>query len=198
MNIEGPSLLSGRTLNVSIMKKNVFIILLSVMAAGIASAQTTKSIYDYKLTDINGKTYDMSELKGKKALIVNTASHCSLTPQVKEMEKLYKDFRDNLVIIAVPSNDFGNQEPGSNEEIKSFVKENDLTFPVMEKTSVTGDNENPLYQWLTQKDLNGSMDTKVNWNYQKYMIDENGKLVGVVESKESLDSDKVKAWLEEK
>ena len=178
------------------MKKRVILIPLLVLAMGTVSAQQATSIYDYKLTDVNGKTYDLSELKGKKALIVNTASKCSLTPQVKEMEKLYKDFRDELVIIAVPSNDFGNQEPGSNEEIKAFVKENNITFPVMAKTSVKGDNEEPLYQWLTQKDLNGTMDTKVAWNYQKYMIDENGKLVGVVESKESLDSDKVKEWLE--
>jgi len=178
------------------MKKRVILIPLFVLAMGTLSAQQATSIYDYKLTDVNGKTYDLSELKGKKALIVNTASKCSLTPQVKEMEKLYKDFRDNLVIIAVPSNDFGNQEPGSNEEIKSFVKDNNLTFPVMAKTSVKGDNEEPLYQWLTQKDLNGSMDTEVAWNYQKYMIDENGKLVGIVEPKESLDSDKVKEWLE--
>ena len=178
------------------MKKRVILIPLFILAMGTVSAQQATSIYDYKLTDVNGKTYDLSELKGKKALIVNTASKCSLTPQVKEMEKLYKDFRDELVIIAVPSNDFGNQEPGSNEEIKAFVKENNLTFPVMAKTSVKGDNEEPLYQWLTQKDLNGTMDTKVAWNYQKYMIDENGKLVGVVESKESLDSDKVKEWLE--
>jgi len=178
------------------MKKRVILIPLFVLAMVTVSAQQATSIYDYKLTDVNGKTYDLSELKGKKALIVNTASKCSLTPQVKEMEKLYQDFRDKLVIIAVPSNDFGNQEPGSNEEIKSFVEENHLTFPVMAKTSVKGDNEEPLYQWLTQKDLNGTMDTKVAWNYQKYMIDENGQLVGVVESKESLDSDKVKDWLE--
>ena len=177
------------------MKKRVILIPLFLLAMGAISAQQATSIYDYKLTDVNGKTYALSELKGKKALIVNTASKCSLTPQVAEMEKLYQDFRDNLVIIAVPSNDFGNQEPGSNEEIKSFVKENNLTFPVMAKTSVKGENEEPLYQWLTRKDLNGTMDTKVAWNYQKYMIDENGKLVGIVEPKESLDSDKVKEWL---
>ena len=178
------------------MKKRVILIPLFILAMGTVSAQQATSIYDYKLTDVNGKTYDLSELKGKKALIVNTASKCSLTSQVTEMEKLYEDFRDNLVIIAVPSNDFGNQEPGSNEEIKSFVKENNLTFPVMAKTSVKGDSEEPLYKWLTQKDLNGTMDTEVAWNYQKYMIDENGKLVGIVEPKESLDSDKVKEWLE--
>ena len=143
------------------MKKRVILIPLFLLAMGAISAQQATSIYDYKLTDVNGKTYALSELKGKKALIVNTASKCSLTPQVAEMEKLYQDFRDNLVIIAVPSNDFGNQEPGSNEEIKSFVKENNLTFPVMAKTSVKGENEEPLYQWLTRKDLNGTMDTKV-------------------------------------
>jgi len=138
----------------------------------------------------------MSELKGKKILLVNTASKCSLTPQVKDMEKLYKDYKNkNLVVVAIPSNDFGNKEPGSNKEIKDFVKEHNVTFPVMAKTSVTGKNENPLYDWLTKKDLNGVMDTKVAWNYQKYMIDENGKLVGVISPKESPSSDKVMEWL---
>lgn len=178
------------------MKRSVILIQLLVLAIGAASAQQVTSIYDYKLTDINGKIYDLSEIKGKKALIVNTASKCTLTPQVTEMQKLYENFRNDLVIIAIPSNDFGNQEPGTNEEIKHFVKENGITFPVMAKTSVKGDSEDPLYKWLTQKDLNGTMDTKVTWNYQKYMIDENGKLVGVLDSEESPSSDKVKEWLE--
>ena len=181
---------------IKIMKVKLFFILLFVVSMATVNAQKSNSIYDYKLTDINGKTFDMSELKGKKMLLVNTATQCGLTPQVNDMVKLYNDYKDkNLVIVAIPSNDFGNKEPGSNEEIKNFVKENNITFPVMAKTSVSGDNETPLYEWLTKKELNGVMDTKVAWNYQKYMIDENGKLVGVVEPKESPTSDKVMDWL---
>jgi glutathione peroxidase len=179
------------------MKGKLFFILLFLVTIVTASAQKSTSIYDYKLTDINGKTFDMSELKGKKVLLVNTATQCGYTPQFTDMEKLYKDYKDkNLVVVAIPSNDFGNKEPGSNDEIKAFVKDHyNVTFPVMAKTSVKGDNENPLYDWLTKKDLNGVMDTKVAWNYQKYMIDENGKLVGVIPPKESPTSDKVMEWL---
>ena len=181
------------------MKVKLFFILILGLAITSVSAQKSTSIYDYKLTDINGKMFDMSDLKGKKVLLVNTASKCGLHPQDSAMAKLYNDYKDkNFVIVAIPSNDFGNKEPGSNEEIKNYVEEHDITFPVMAKTSVTGENEDPLYEWLTKKDLNGVMDTKVAWNYQKYMIDENGKLVGVIEPKESPTSDKVMDWLDEK
>ena len=181
------------------MKVKLFLIVLFVTTIAIVNAQNSTSIYDYKLTDINGKTFDMKDLKGKKVLLVNTASKCGLSPQDNDMVKLYNNYKDkNFVIVAIPSNDFGNKEPGSNEEIKSYVKEHNIKFPVMAKTSVTGDNEDPLYEWLTKKELNGVMDTKVAWNYQKYMIDENGKLVGVVEAKESPASKKVIDWLENK
>ena len=179
------------------MKAKVLITLFFVIAAVAAFAQDATSFYDYKMTDINGKTFDMSELKGKKVLLVNTATQCGFTSQFSAMEELYEDYKDkNFVVIAIPSNDFADKEPGSNEEIKSYVEKNyGVTFPVMAKTSVKGDDENPLYKWLTSKELNGVMDTKVAWNYQKYMIDENGKLVGVVEPKESPSSDKVIEWL---
>ncbi len=182
------------------MKAKLFLILLSVLAIFTVNAQQSTSIYDYKLTDINGNTFDMSELKGKKVLLVNTATQCGFTPQFSEMEKLYENYKDkNFVVVAIPSNDFGNKEPGSNEEIKNYVEKHyDVSFPVMAKTSVTGNDENPLYKWLTSKDLNGEMDTKVAWNYQKYMIDEDGKIVGIVEPKESPSSEKVINWLEEK
>jgi glutathione peroxidase len=181
------------------MKVKLFFILFFGLAIATVSAQKSNSIYDYKLTDINGKVFDMNDLKGKKVLLVNTASKCGLSPQDKDMVKLYNDYKDkNFVIVAIPSNDFGNKEPGSNEEIKGYVKEHDITFPVMAKTSVTGENEEPLYEWLTKKELNGVMDTKVAWNYQKYMINENGKLIGIVDSKESPTSEKVISWLKEK
>jgi glutathione peroxidase len=179
------------------MKLKLLFILLLGFAMTTLSAQQSNSIYDYKLTDINGKMFDMSQLKGKKVLLVNTATQCGLAKQDEEMVKLYNDYKDkDFVVLAIPSNDFGNKEPDSNEAIKTYVKEHDITFPVMAKTSVSGDKEDPLYEWLTRKDLNGVMDTKVAWNYQKYMIDENGKLVGVIEPKESPTSEKVIDWIE--
>ncbi len=182
------------------MKAKLLFVLMFVLTAAMGSAQKSTSIYDYKLTDIDGKEFDMSKLKGKKVLLVNTASKCSLTPQINDMVKLYKDYKDkNFVVVAIPSDDFGDKEPGTNKEIKEFIDKNfDVKFPVMSKTSVTGDNEIPLYRWLTTKDLNGVMDSKVAWNYQKYMIDENGKIVGIVEPKESPASEKVINWLENK
>jgi glutathione peroxidase len=180
------------------MKIKTFLVMLFCIAVASVNAQQSNSIYDYKLTDINGNTFEMSELKGKKVLLVNTATQCGFSSQDTDMEKLYNDYKDkNFVVVAIPSNDFGNKEPGSNEEIKSYVDEHNLKFPVMAKTSVKGDSEDPLYKWLTHKDLNGVMDTEVAWNYQKYMIDEEGKLVGIVEAKESPNSDKVIKWLEE-
>jgi glutathione peroxidase len=179
------------------MKTKVLMILFFAAITVSSFAQSAKSFYDYKMTDINGNTFDMSELKGKKVLLVNTATQCGYTSQFKDMESLYEKYKDkNFVIVAVPSDDFGDKEPGSNEEIKKYVDEHfGATFPIMAKTSVKGENEEPLYKWLTHKDLNGVMDTKVAWNYQKYMIDENGKLVGVVEAKESPYTDEVMEWL---
>ncbi len=178
------------------MKGKLFSILLLFIAVTAINAQDATSFYDYKMTDINGNLVDMSEFKGKKVLLVNTATHCGLTSQVSEMENLYKEYKNkDVVVVAVPSNDFGNMEPGSNEEIKEFIKEKNITFPVMAKTSVKGEDENPLYKWLTNKELNGVMDSEVSWNYQKYMIDENGKLVGTVDPKVSPASEEVVEWL---
>ena len=181
------------------MKRKLWFTLLVLMTVIAVNAQDFRSIYDIKVVDINGKTFDMSTLKGKKVLIVNTASQCGFTPQYSDLEKLYNDYKDkNFVVIAVPSNNFGDKEPGTNAEIKNFVETNyGVTFPVMAKSDVTGENENPLYKWLTSKDLNGVMDSKVAWNFQKYMIDENGQIVGVVQSNESPASDQVREWLDE-
>lgn len=180
------------------MKGKIIFTLLFLLAVVSVNAQDAKSLYDYKMTDIDGNTFDMSELKGKKVLLVNTATECGYHPQLTDMEKLYEDYKDELVIVAIPSNDFGNKEPGTNEEIKKVVKEDyGATYPIMQKTSVTGENEAPIYEWLTKKDLNGTMDTEVSWNFQKYMIDENGQIVGIVDPEESPNSDKVMQWLEE-
>jgi len=143
-----------------------------------------ESIYQTSINDINGRTIEFSKYKGKKILIVNVASKCGYTRQYADLQKLYEQYSDKLVIIGVPCNQFLNQEPGTNEEIKSFCTKNyGVTFPITEKVNVKGNDIHPLYKWLTQKEFNGVIDSKVKWNFQKYLIDEKGKLVVVFESK---------------
>ena len=141
-----------------------------------------ESIYEFKVKDIEGKEFDLSSLKGKKVMIVNTASECGLTPQYEQLQKLYTEFKDkNFVIIGFPANNFGHQEPGSNATIATFCSKNyGVTFPMMEKISVKGDDMHPLYQFLTQKVKNGLEDNEVKWNFQKYLIDTEGHLVKVI------------------
>lgn len=159
-----------------------------------------KTLYDFKVKDIDGKAYNLKGLKGKKVLVVNVASKCGLTPQYAQLEELYKKYKDkNFVIIGFPCNDFKGQEPGTNAEIKEFCTLNyGVTFPVMDKVTVVGDKKTPLYQWLTEKSQNGVLDAEVQWNFQKFMIDENGHLVGFVPPKESPLSDKIVQWIEKK
>lgn len=131
-----------------------------------------------KVRSIDGTEYDYSALKGKKVLIVNTASECGYTPQYDDLEKLYQSYKDKLVILGFPANNFGGQEPGSNEEIKEFCKTKySVTFPMFEKISVAGDDMAPIYKWLTSKDLNGWNDQQPKWNFNKYLLDEDGNLV---------------------
>jgi len=160
-------------------------------------SQQQKSFYDFTVKDIDGNPYKLSELKGKKILVVNTASKCGNTPQYADLEKLYQTYGSkNFVIIGFPANNFGGQEPGSNDEIKNFCQVNyGVTFPMMSKISVKGGDIDPLYKWLTSKDLNGVMDSDVTWNFQKYMIDENGKLVGMVDPKVKPDTEKILNWI---
>jgi glutathione peroxidase len=139
-----------------------------------------KSIYDVKVKNLDGGTIDFSTFKGKKILVVNTASECGYTPQYKELQELYEKYKDKLVIVGFPANDFLAQEPGSNTEIKSFCEKNyGVTFPMAEKITVKGKNMAPIYVWLTQKEYNGFSDSNVKWNFQKYLLDENGKLIQV-------------------
>lgn len=131
-----------------------------------------------KVKSIDGTEYDYAQLKGKKVLIVNTASECGYTPQYEDLEKLYQAYKDKLIILGFPANNFGGQEPGTNEEIKEFCKSKySVTFPMFEKISVLGDDMAPLYKWLTSKDLNGWNDQQPKWNFNKYLIDEEGNLV---------------------
>jgi glutathione peroxidase len=157
------------------------------------------SIYDFKVKTLEGQDFDFASLKGKKIMIVNTASKCGFTPQYKDLEELYLKSDGKLVIIGFPANNFANQEPGSATDIREFCTKNyGVTFPMMEKISVKGKDIHPLYKWLTSKDLNGVMDSEVKWNFQKYLIDENGKLSDVVYSMEKPGSDKVMKWLSSK
>lgn len=140
------------------------------------------SIYQFKVEDLEGNTFDFSSLKGKKILVVNTASKCGLTPQYKELEALYKQYKDkNFVIVGFPANNFGQQEPGSNQEIATFCQKNyGVTFPMMAKVSVKGEDMCAMYQFLTQKSRNGLQDSQVEWNFQKYLIGTDGHLEKVI------------------
>jgi glutathione peroxidase len=159
-----------------------------------------QSFYDLKTKTIDGKEFNFSQLKGKKVLIVNTASKCGYTPQYEDLQKLYDTYKDQkFIIIGFPANNFMSQEPAENSQIKEFCTKNyGVTFPMMEKISVKGEDENQIYKWLTKKELNGKMDSEVKWNFQKYMIDEKGNLVDVAYSKEKPMSDKIVNWIKSK
>jgi glutathione peroxidase len=145
---------------------------------------SAKSIYDFKVPGLDGGTIDFSSFKGKKILIVNTASQCGYTPQYEGLEKLYEQYKDKLVIVGFPANNFGAQEPGTNSEIKEFCKKNyGVSFPMAAKISVKGDDMAPIYQWLTNKSENGVMDAEIKWNFGKFLLDEHGNLVTYFPSK---------------
>ncbi len=152
--------------------------------------------YSFKVKTLEGYDFDLATLKGKKVMIVNTASKCGFTPQFKDLEELHETYGDKLVILGFPANNFANQEPLSPSEIREFCTQNyGVTFRMMDKISVKGDDIHPLYAWLTEKDKNGVMDSEVKWNFQKYLIDENGKVVDVLYSREKPGSEKVVDWL---
>ena len=183
------------------MKYFTFIITLFTLTMENLQAQNNadnQTIYQFTVEDINGNPFALADLKGKKVMIVNTASKCGLTPQYKELEALYERYKDkDFVIIGFPANNFLGQEPGSNEQIASFCSINyGVTFPMMSKISVKGKNMHPLYQFLTQKSKNGVEDSKVKWNFQKYLIGRDGKLEKVIDPKTLPSSDEVKQWIE--
>ena len=183
------------------MKYFIFIITLFTLTMENLQAQNNadnQTIYQFTVEDINGKPFALADLKGKKVMIVNTASKCGLTPQYKELEALYQQYKEkDFIIIGFPANNFLGQEPGSNEQIASFCSINyGVTFPMMSKISVKGKNMHPLYQFLTQKSKNGVEDSKVKWNFQKYLIGRDGKLEKVIDPKTLPSSDEVKQWIE--
>jgi glutathione peroxidase len=156
-----------------------------------STVMTKQTIHQFKVKDLSGNEFDFASLKGKKVLVVNTASECGLTPQYKDLEALYEMYKDrNFVIIGFPANNFGHQEPGTNAEIATFCQKNyGVTFPMMEKISVKGEDMNEVYQFLTEKSKNGLQDSEVTWNFQKYLLNENGELVKVITPK-TLPTDK--------
>lgn len=134
--------------------------------------------YNSKINSIDGDLIDLNKFRGKHILFVNVASNCGFTSQYESLEKLSQKYKDNLIIIGFPSNQFGNQEPGTNDEISNFCKQNyGVTFLLTEKTDVKGDNIHPIYNWLTSSKLNGVKDSSVKWNFQKYFVNKNGNLI---------------------
>lgn len=183
-----------------------FLLLFLVLSAVILYAfinkkgTPTSSIHQFKAKTIDGELLDFSSLKGKKVLIVNTASKCGFTPQYKELEALFEKYKDkNFVIVGFPCNQFGGQEPGTSSDIKEFCTKNyGVTFTMMEKIDVKGDSVCEIYKWLTSKEKNGVESSSVKWNFQKYMIDENGFLVDYVVSLKKPDCAKIVKWIEGK
>ncbi len=156
-----------------------------------------QTIYNFKVKDISQKEFDFSSLKGKKIMVVNTASKCGLTGQYKELQELYTEFKDkNFVIVGFPANNFMGQEPGTDLEIGNFCEINyGVTFPMMSKISVKGDDMHPVYRFLTQKEKNGVDDSSVSWNFQKYLIDENGNLAKAFSPQTSPKDQEIINWI---
>lgn len=137
----------------------------------------SKSLHDFTMKSLEGKAVNLSQYKGKKVVILNTASECGYTPQYADWEAFYKQHKDKVVVLGFPANNFGGQEPGSSEQIATFCQKNyGVTFPLFEKIDVVGEKQAPLYKWLTTKSLNGWNDQAPGWNFSKYVVDENGKL----------------------
>lgn len=156
------------------------------------------SIHSFVVDDIRGEAFKFADLKGKKVMIVNTASKCGLTPQYKKLQELYDKYKeDNFIIVGFPANNFLKQEPGTNEDIAGFCQVNyGVTFPMMSKISVKGKNQHPIYSFLTDINKNGVAGSKVTWNFQKYLIDEDGYLVKSISPKTSPLDQKIIEWIE--
>ena len=171
-------------MNKSIIFSIIFFLSLSVMSQ--------KSIYDIDINDINGDAINMNDFRGKNLLIVNVASKCGFTYQYEGLEDLYNEYKDKLVVIGVPCNQFGGQEPGSNEQIAAFCKQNyGVSFLITEKVDVSGTNQHPLYSWLCNQQKNGKFNSSVKWNFQKYFVDKNGELVNYFYSITKPNSNKI-------
>jgi len=169
------------------------IALIALLVSGLIAAT---SIYDFKVEGLEGGSIDFSQYKGKKIMIVNTASKCGNTPQYAELEALYEKYKDKLVIVGFPANNFGGQEPGSNTEIREFCTKNyGVTFPMASKVSVKGDDIDPLFKYLVNEAQKLGVEDPIKWNFTKFLIDENGKLVAVFHHKTKPMSEEVLKYL---
>jgi glutathione peroxidase len=180
------------------MFKKTILTLISIMSLTLNSqTMVNNSIHQFKVADIYGDIFDFSKLKGKKVMIVNTASKCGLTFQYEALQKLYSQYKDlNFIVIGFPSNDFLWQEPGSNEEIIDFCEENyGVTFPMMSKVTVKGSKKHPIYQFLTEKSKNNFKDSRVTWNFQKYLINKDGRIEKIISPRTRPDSEEVVSWI---
>ena len=170
--------------------------LLSILLMATVLTTNAQSIHSFTVKSIDGKNLNLASFKGKKILIVNTASKCGYTPQYEGLEKVYEQYKDKLVILGFPCNQFGGQEPGTNEEIVAFCKKNyGVSFPLADKIDVKGDNIAPIYQWLTMKSKNGILDASIGWNFNKFLIDENGKMIAYFPSNIKPDSEDILKYL---
>jgi glutathione peroxidase len=170
--------------------------LLSILLMAAVFTTNAQSIHSFTVKSIDGKNLNLASFKGKKILIVNTASKCGYTPQYEGLEKVYEQYKDKLVILGFPCNQFGGQEPGTNEEIVDFCKKNyGVSFPLADKIDVKGSNIAPIYQWLTTKSKNGILDASISWNFNKFLIDENGKMIAYFPSNVKPDSDAILSYL---
>jgi glutathione peroxidase len=154
-------------------------------------------IYDFIVPGLTGGTIDFEKFKGKKILIVNTASECGYTPQYEGLEALARKYKESLVVVAFPTNDFGGQEPGTSEQIAEFCKTKyDVTFPIASKITLNGPTVEPIYQWLTREEFNGVQSSEVKWNFQKYLINEQGKLIRMFPHKTKPDNEELISAIE--
>jgi len=180
-----------QTFNSSIMKT-----ILSFFFIACSLFTNAQSIHSFKVKSIDGGQIDLSKYKGKKIMVVNTASQCGYTPQYASLQKVYSQYKDKLVIIGFPCNQFGGQEPGTNAEIVEFCEKNyGVTFPLADKVDVKGADQSSIYQWLTQKAKNGVLDATIGWNFNKFLLDENGKMLAYFPSNVNPDSDAVLSYL---
>jgi glutathione peroxidase len=173
--------------------------LLTLLAIVTLSAFTLNgdpTIHSFKVKSIEGGTIDFAKFKGKKILVVNTASKCGYTPQYEALEKIYEEYKDKLVVVGFPANNFKEQEPGSDAEIQQFCKARyGVTFPLSSKVSVKGDDTAPIYKWLTSKTENGVLDATIAWNFNKFLLDENGKMIAYFPSNVKPDSEEILKYL---
>ncbi len=154
------------------------------------------SVHQFKIEGIEDNEIDFAAFRGKKIIVVNVASQCGYTSQYQQLQALYEEYSDRLVIVGVPSNDFGGQEPGSNGEIRAFCSANyGVSFPLAAKISIKGPSPHPLYEWLTRQTQNGVMDSEVRWNFQKYLLDEQGRLVKALPSSVEPFDEQVLEWI---